>query len=936
MHLHSTTLTPATKTRFAIGALVLILVALASTSGYWLLPFVEFAGSHSAHIEAIAALVQIVLWGGAGVLALVQVWGLRRRAGQASEVIVLHPGSERMSPETLWRVIGERRPAQDLTRVTERYLEHLVDRYRHLDFRGMGVSDRVPLRLPLLDMYIPLKARVETPEGETWERVRLAGRKPGDDEKAALLRLSEPRPVLDLLRENDGLVLLGDPGAGKTTFVKFLALALATGQGDALGLGTRLPVILPISAYATALAAADVPLVSFIARYYHDRGVELPLEPMLERAFEQGGVLLFLDGLDEVRELERRHLVVERVRDFYCFHRRAGNKFVLTSRIVGYREVRPAAEGLAECTLVDFDEPEIESFVDKWTAAVERAAGGETRAAALEARRERDELLAAVRRNPGVRSLASNPLLLTILALMKRQGVSLPERRVHLYETYVETLLKHWNLARSLGGRSGPDLDLVETMKILPPLALWMHRTSPGVGLVREGDLLRELERIYQERRHEDPAGAARHFLEDVREHTALLLDRGGRQYGFIHLTFQEYLAAVALAQKGQREIEAVVAALAEHVGEAPWHEVTLLTIGYLGVIQQRDEAASAVLEELIRRAPGPRGEAVVLAGHAVADAGAAGVTPACRKRVVESLLRVLTDLKVETHRRAAAGLALAGIGDPRPGVATVDGLELCFVPAGPCLLGNDDAEERAQDCEKPLHSHEIPYGYRIGRFPVTVAQLREYARAAGKEEELAAALTEPANRPAGSVTWQEARAFCDWLTQRWRSAGRLEKGWAVRLPSEAEWVKAARGGLKIPVSPGAVVLNGGLQDNRQPARRFPWGNQIDPSRANQRGSRIGDVSAVGCFPGGASPYGCEEMGGNVWEWTRSLFAGYPYPSDPVERARREDPAGPGARVLLGGSYLGSPTDNRCTVRLGELPTLRDKLIGFRIAVVPE
>ena len=895
MHLHRTHLTPAAKTRIAVGAAVLILVILASTSSRWLLPFVEFAGSHSTHIEAIAALVQIVLWGGAGVLALVQVWGLRRRHGQA--------------------------PAPDLTRVSERYLEHLVDRYRYLDFRGMGVSDRVPLRLPLLDMYIPLKARVETPEGETWERIRLAGRKPGEEEKAALRRLSEPRPVLDLLRENNGLILLGDPGAGKTTFVKFLALAVATGQGEALGLGTRLPVILPISAYATALAAGDIPLISFVARYYHDRGVELPLEPMLERAFEQGGVLLFLDGLDEVRELERRHLVVERVRDFYCFYRRAGNKFVLTSRIVGYREVRPAAEGLAECTLVDFDEPEIESFVDKWTAAVERAAGGETRTAALEARRERDELLAAVRRNPGVRSLASNPLLLTILALMKRQGVSLPERRVHLYETYVETLLKHWNLARSLGGRSGRDLDLVETLKILPPLALWMHRTSPGVGLVREKDLLRELERIYQERKHEDPPGAARHFLEDVREHTALLLDRGGRQYGFIHLTFQEYLAAVALAQKGQREIEAVVDALAQHVGEAPWHEVTLLTIGYLGVIQQRDEAASAVLEELIRRAPGPRGEAVVLAGHAVADAGSGGVTPACRKLVLESLLQVIRDTKVETPRRAAAGLALAEIGDPRPEVASLDGMALCPVPAGPCLLGNDDAEERAQDCEKPLHRHEIPYDYRIGRFPVTVAQLREYARATGREEELAAALSEPANRPVGSVTWQEARAFCDWLTGRWRSAGLLEKGWVVRLPSEAEWVKAARGGLK---------------DNRLPARRFPWGNQIDPSRANQRGSRIGDVSAVGCFPGGASPCGCEEMGGNVWEWTRSLFAGYPYPSDPAERARREDPASPGARVLLGGSYLGSPTDNRCTVRLGELPTLRDKLIGFRIAVVPE
>ncbi|MES1243227.1 MAG: SUMF1/EgtB/PvdO family nonheme iron enzyme [Acidobacteriota bacterium] len=922
-----------TSKRIAVGALVLFLLALGATAPYWLLPLIEFAGSHSSHLEGMAALVQIVLWGGAGVLALIQVWGLRRRTAGQSDVLVLHPGSERMSPDELWRLIGDRHPAPDVARVTERYLEHLVDRYRFLDFRGMGVSDRAPLRLPLLDMYVPLKARIDTPEGETWERVHVAGRAPCDEERVALRRLSEPRPVLDLLKHNDGLVLLGDPGAGKTTFVKFAALALATGQGDALGLGARLPVLLPVSAYAAALAAGDISLIPFIARYYHDRGVELPLEGMLEEAFGKGGVLLFLDGLDEVRELERRHLVVERVRDFYSFHRRAGNKFVLTSRIVGYREVRPAAEGLAECTLVDFDDAEIESFVGRWTAAVEKAAAGETQVAALEAQREKDELLAAVRRNPGVRSLASNPLLLTILALMKRQGVSLPERRVHLYETYVETLLKHWNLARSLGGRSGRDLDLVETMKILPPLALWMHRASPGVGLVREGDLLRELERIYQERRHEDPASAARHFLEDVREHTALLLDRGGRQYGFIHLTFQEYLAAVALAQKGQQGIEPIVEALAEHVGQAPWHEVTLLTIGYLGVVQQRDEAASAVLEELIRRAPGPAGEAVVLAGQAAADAGAGGVTRPCRRKVVEELLRVLGDDRVEAPRRAAAGQALASIGDPRPEAVTVDGMHLCLVPAGPFLLGSDDADDIAQDCEKPLHRYDIGYDYRIGRFPVTVAQLREH------NPELAA--SQAANQPAGMVTWHEARAFCDWLAERWRKAGLLEPGWTVRLPSEAEWQKAARGGLEVPAAPvtgpasdrPAVPV---LEDNRLPARLFPWGNPMDPNRANQRETGIGETSAVGCFPSGASPYGCEEMGGNVWEWTRSLFAGYPYPSKPEERSRREDPASPGARVLLGGSYLGTPTENRCAARLGEFPTLRDKLIGFRVVVAPE
>src|SRR5206468_12891860 len=109
----------------------------------------------------------------------------------------------------------------DLAKIENLYLAHLVERYRYLDFRGMGISDRVPLRLPLLDMYVPLKARVQTPEGETWARqVRLAGRFVGEDEAEAIgERLSEPQPALDLLRKSSGLILRGDPGSGKTTFL---------------------------------------------------------------------------------------------------------------------------------------------------------------------------------------------------------------------------------------------------------------------------------------------------------------------------------------------------------------------------------------------------------------------------------------------------------------------------------------------------------------------------------------------------------------------------------------------------------------------------------------------------------------------------------------------------------------------------------------------
>jgi formylglycine-generating enzyme required for sulfatase activity len=829
----------------------------------------------------------------------------------------------------------------DLTQATEIYLNFLVERYRYLDFKGLGISDRVPLRLPLLEMYVPLKARVEAPNGETWDRLRLAGRKPTEMEVGILgMRVSEPQPILDLMKAQDGLILLGDPGSGKSTFLKFLALCLATGQGGALGLGERLPILLPLAAYATALSEGEIRLDRFIVQYYKQRGADVPLSEILEQYLVRGSVLFLLDGLDEIRDNSLRNTVVERVRDCYSTHRIAGNKFVITSRIVGYREVRPQAERLIECTVVDFGDEEIGAFAEKWTAALERAAGGDSPLAAQEAARERKELLDAANRNPGVRSLAANPLLLTILAVMKRQGWPLYERRAELYQTYIETLLRNWNLVRSLAGRSSRDLDLAGTLKVLAPLALWMHETSPEVGLVNEWDLYLKLERIFRERGFAEPEEATRHFLEDVRDHAALLVERGGRQYGFIHLTFQEYLAAVALAQKGQQEIGPVIDALAAHVGDPAWREVSLLTIGYIGVVQKRDEAASAVVQGLIARAAGKPEETMALAGRGIADAGIASVTAECRQAVVSALRISMRDGGVRARHRVAAGRVLADLGDPRAEVATLDGMEFCWVPAGPFWMGSTNQNESLLPNEDPEHKVEISYNFFISRYPVTVAQFREYIatskRAPGKPDSLRG----PSNAPVVWVSWNDAREFCVWLTGRWQTATVLRQDWTVILPSEAEWEKAARGGLEIPVKPlvnplTGLVAGSKLEDNPAPARRYPWGDEPDRERANYYDTELGEPSPVGCFPQGASLYGCEELSGNVWEWTRSLEGRYPYPSAGRGRSRREDPASSRPRVVRGGSFFDVSRYVRDDFRFRRVPDTRSDDIGFRVVLSP-
>lgn len=787
--------------------------------------------------------------------------------------------------------------AEGLRKATVQYLELLLNRYRYLDFRGMGMADRVALRLPLAEMYVPLKARIEMPKGETWAReVLLAGRKATADEIAVMgERLSEPQPLLDLLAKHDGLVILGDPGAGKTTFLKYLTLLLALGEsavaGLPAGLKRRLPILVPLSAYANALAEADVALDDFLATYYRKQGVRLPLDTLLSTALGGGQALLMLDGLDEVQALEQRTLVVERVEQFFAYHRQQGNKFLLTSRIVGYREVRPTVDGLAECTLVDFDDDDIADFVTKWAHALERAVKGETTVAQQEAESEKTELLFAVAHNPGVRQLAANPLLLTILALMKRQGVALPERRVQLYDRYVETLLRHWNLARGLDRRSSRDLDVVETIRVLAPLALWMHQSSPGVGLVKREELRRQLEQIYRERGDPHPERAAQRLLQDARDHASLLLERGAGQYGFIHLTFQEYLAAVAIAQRGQSDVTPVAQLLAQHVEEPSWREVTLLTIGYIGIVQQRDVAAGETLLKLIDLRQGEAGAAVALAGEAVLDTWPGGVSQHCRTAVADALLTTMLDEpRVKAPLRARAGSALGGLGDPR------DLEEMVLVPAGAFTMGGDGEYDG-----KPIHQVKLS-AFWIGKYPVTNGRYAAFVAATGHAAPRHWRGNQPLpvlrNHPVVYVSWHDAVAYCTWLTEL--------RGKVVRLPTEAEWEKAARG---------------------SDGRSYPWGNEEASAEHCNFGMDIGKTTPVGIYRMGASPYGCLDMAGDVWEWTSSLHRGYPYKADDG----REDPDTGRGRVVRGGSFGSLRNVVRCVYRNLDSPDSRVYDIGFRV-----
>jgi formylglycine-generating enzyme required for sulfatase activity len=168
--------------------------------------------------------------------------------------------------------------------------------------------------------------------------------------------------------------------------------------------------------------------------------------------------------------------------------------------------------------------------------------------------------------------------------------------------------------------------------------------------------------------------------------------------------------------------------------------------------------------------------------------------------------------------------------------------------------------------------------------------------------------LTEPAfwhddafNRqaqPVVGICWHEARAYCAWLSK--------QSGLAFRLPGEAEWEAAARGST---------------------GHCYAYGNAFNVKLANTFKSHIRATTPIGVFPGGNTLEGLEDMAGNVWEWTSSLYQAYPY--DPHDG--RENPESDGRRVVRGGSWYDSQDGARSAYRSYFVPLFRNLSLGFRV-----
>ncbi len=832
-------------------------------------------------------------------------------------------------------------PRPDLHALRQKYLEHLKNQFGELDFRGIAQVQNI-VKLPLRRVFVPLSGELEAERGDL-EKRQKAAKSDGaaSATKSATSRLEELAreqtekerrvQLKQLVRENPYLAILGDPGSGKSTTLKYISLMFAEAEAEQqLGLEPQwLPIFLPISTYAEALAKKGTALQTFMPLHCRERYNLPDLGPLFDHALENNYALVLLDGLDEVREWETRLAILRHVEND-LLKRYPHNRFIFTSRISGYDRAR-LGPPFRHCTVLPFDDNEVRLFAHQWSLAFEMTGKNEQEAQESAQQRAQD-LIKDIFATKEVRSLASNPLMVTILALIHHQNVRLPERRVKLYELCVQALAETWNKVRQQSATGRPlDLQLGSqriderfVVDVLGPVALWMHETGAGATVDRRD--LRDKIAEYLPAAWGDLKARQRlaeDFLQIMTEGCGLLQEKGENLFGFLHLTFEEYLASRALMESEHLDRDAW---LNKKWQDERWKEVIRLAVGGA---HSRD--ASDMLEKILAMPDGAwLGHQALLAGECLLDFG--GQVKA-RPKVINAMLDLFNRPEVEAVLRVETGEVLSRLNDPR------DLEEFVEVPAGEFPMGITKEEEQwfrkkynTDWFERSLLQHKIALpAFQISKYPVTNRSFREFVKDDGYEnaqwwnfsqeaEAFRKKLQEKYpeywhdprwngdNYPVVGVSWYEALAFCNWLTQKWRDEGKIGNTEIIRLPTEAEWEKAASWDWQ-----------------NQYKRRFPWGEEYDETLVNA-GGKIGHISPVGVYPN-ASACGALDMAGNVWEWCQTAWKEYPYKLDD-----REKLTGTKSCVLRGGAWYVQPHLVSCAYRNGLEPVNRYDNVGFRCA----
>jgi formylglycine-generating enzyme required for sulfatase activity len=757
------------------------------------------------------------------------------------------------------------------------------------------------LPVQLLEVYIPLetanpfyKAEMERLSKDRDKELRSEWR----DELGEETELKEPATIdLEALLARVNCILLrGKAGMGKTILIKHLANTITEGSCQSI-LRDYLPVMVFLKdlwlVYSEEMKKSrrNITFEPLLKDYLEK--IKCPLDwSVISNYLQHNRALFMFDGLDEIPE-GIRDALIELIATFHFENK--GNRFLITGRPHGIAGKALEQFGNYLREIEYLDDAKVNDFIRKWFRAVSGKATGLADMSA-------EDMISDIKSHEHVSVFTQNPLLLTAVCVLYLAGGRIPEQRADLYDRIVENLL--W---RRFHDPVEPE-KVNEVREYLMLLSFEMQKKNLKTFDVGDGlDVLKKISiqrgdeqaNVYQRRIH--------HLFNEIEPNCGLLNRLSGGEIEFIHLTFQEFMAAKHIVYM---EID-----YNEFLENDWWEETMLLYTGLLSLEMKKrsNDVVEAILntkheDEKIKR------RLWLLGSKALRD-----FQPSKRNVNVVALARdklyELIESNASTEERFEAGEIAGALGDLRIRVDT-----MVLVKAGTFMRGSREDDADAYAYEKPQREIYLD-DFMIGKYPVTNEEFNEFVDDGGYgREELWTKegwqwreeheVSEPEywhdrrlnapNFPVVGINWFEAEAYANWLSEK--------TGYRYRLPTEAEWEKAARG------TDGST---------------YPWGEDFDTNFCNSDESGLYRTSPVGIFPKGKSPYNCFDMAGNVWEWCSDWYDVDYYANSPARNPKGGSYCA--GRVIRGGGWSSDAGDSRSAFRGGDDPRDRGGSLGFRL-----
>ena len=795
-----------------------------------------------------------------------------------------------------------------------RYCKRISNLHRDIPTMGFPRSLRSPI--PIEEIYVTLRAMVD---------LRAGGEScfaDSEDAEACIggegtcREIDLPQALEEAIkRGRQGVVILGDPGSGKSTHLKRLLLWSLADKPDSVNLPNEiLPVFLPLREWTDPSKS----LITFMESQLNHPHLQMP-NGFGKKMLERGRLLFLLDGLDEVADTDLRVEVtrwIEKAMDVY-----PDSFFVVTCRFAGYNEEVRFKSRFLELHIRPLSPEKANEFVRKWYRIVERGLIPDPEQAEAVAKTKADDLLEGLAqpeyRARKVLTMTRNPLLLTNLCLVHRDRGMLPKHRVILYKECTEVLLELWRRAKKITSR----VNASDGKRILQPAALYMH--SKNLKRAKGKELAKAIEPALKHVKW--PYGDAADFLAAVREDSGLLTGWGSGEYGFMHLGFQEYLAAMEIWRLHFRgRSTKALKILAKGFGSAWWQEVILMLLAIpeisafepffeqvveLDSFAQNNEMVDMCLEDAAEVSSKPFLQLLKK------DPGQDESLWRRQKAALKALNRIAPDLlQAEYRRPLLKELERHPFHEIRLWAENVDhtaksetvvsgpiGYELVRIPRGTFIMGSNPSERGRRAFEGPAREVSVETFY-MGRYPLTNLEYERFLDANPDVMEPKYWSDRKFNspeQPVVGVTWDEAERFAKWA--------------GLQLPSEAQWEYACRAGTSTRYCTG---------DSERDLDRAGWYGQNSGGHPHPAGEK--EPNAFGLF----------DMHGNVYEWCEDDWHEN-YDGAPSDGRSWTDSTRGLRRVFRGGSWDSRPDSCRSASRNLNISIGRNNYLGFRLVLVP-